>query len=190
MGSIHKILVGLLLASSLCLCGCSNNSMYEQQVSKVEVYNNAVEETDKLFNDNEEIARKYEKVIVQMVTCNKIDKGVFNLMNIEDKPDRNEGESEEHYIYRCMDKLFDDNMTLVHTFGEYHSYVNGLSDYTDAFGNKTYKYDNTYKIDGGYYASVSSKYMCQFLVIDNISNTLLKTRIYWANGKIQKIVMQ
>ena len=190
MNLVHKILIGVILLSSITLCGCQDQSMYEQQVSKVEVYNKAVSETNKLFDDNEEIARKYEKEIVQMVTCNKVDKEVFKLMNIENAPDRNDNETEEHYMFRCMNELFDDKMTIIKTYDEYHLYVNGLSTYKDAFDNFIYKYSNAYSTNSGYYSSVSSKYLCQVLIIDNIANDLLTTRIYWSNGKIQKIVMQ
>lgn len=190
MNLVHKILIGVLLISSVTLCGCQDQSMYEQQVSKVEVYNNAVTETNKLFDDNEEIARKYEKEIVQMVTCNKADKEVFKLMNIENAPDRNDNETDEHYMFRCMNELFDDKMTIIKTYDEYHLYVNGLSTYKTSADIFVYKYSSAGKVAGGYYSSVNSNYMCQFLVIGTISGESLKTRIYWSEGKIQKIMIQ
>lgn len=189
MNLVHKMLIGVLLAGSITLCGCQDQSMYEQQVSKVEVYNNAVTETNKLFDDNEEIARKYEKEIVQMVTCNKADKEVFKLMNIENAPERNDNETDEHYMFRCMNELFDDKMTIVKTYDEYHLYVNGLSTYKTPNDNFVYKYGSALKSKSGYYSSVSAKYLCQFIAISTTGN-LLVTRIYWSDGKIQKIIMQ
>ena len=181
--AVVLFILSLLSVSS----GCSDNTMYEQQVSKVELYNKGVENTERLFAENERIARANEDKVVDMITCNKIDKEGYQLLNITDKPER-KADSDEMYMYQCMSTLM--TKTIIDTYSEYFDYSNNLSTFTNSEGEFIYKYGNAYVIDSGYYASVSSKYLCQFLVIDNSSGSLLKARVFWSGGKIQEIVIQ
>ena len=188
MRSIYKMLVGLLLASSLCLCGCQDQAMYKQQIKEVSEYNTAVDNTRILFEENEKIAKDSEDIIVKAITCNEITKEGFSLFNIKDKPARNDGETDEHYMYRCIDTLC--GSSFIRPFEEYHKFVNNISSFSDSNGEFIYKYGHVYSIERGCYASIDSNYLCQFLVIANDSGTSLKCRVFWEHGKVQMIVIQ
>ena len=188
MKSIHKIVVGLLIVSSISLSGCQDQSMYEKQISDVSEYNAAVDNTKTLFKENESIANKNVDVVVDAITCNKIDKKGYALFNITKKLDREPGENDEHYMFRCIDTLCESS--YIRTFEEYHNYVNNISTFTNNDGKFIYKYGNAYEIENGCYASVDSNYLCQFIVISSNSDKSLKCRVFWEHGKIQMIVMQ
>lgn len=188
MNLVHKILIGVLLVSSITLCGCQDQSMYKQQIEEVSEYNDAVDSTKTLFAENEKIATENKDIIVKAITCNEITKEGFDLFNIKEKPDRNNNETDEHYMYRCIDTLCESS--FIRPFEEYHKFVNNLSTFSDSEGAFIYKYGNVYDIERGCYASIDSNYLCQFLVIANDSGTSLKCRVFWEHGKVQMIVIQ
>ena len=188
MKLIHKILVGVLVVSSITLCGCQDQAMYSKQIAEVSEYNNAVENTRILFAENEEIANKNREVIVKAITCNEITKDDFDLFNITDAIERGTNETDEHFMFRSIDTLCKDS--YIRPYEEYHKFVNNISTFSDSEGNFIYKYGGVYDIERGCYASIDSNYLCQFLVIANNSGTSLKCRVFWEHGKVQMIVIQ
>lgn len=185
---LKRVLVGTLVICTLCITGCQKQSMYESQVSKVQEYNNGVANVKKLFNDNEAKARSNETLVAHMISCNEITKEGYQLFNLPDAPEKEDGETDEHYMYRCMNTLFD--KSIIKPYEEYNNFQNELTSFSDSLGNFVYKYEDDYIINSGYFSSVDSNFLCQFLVIDNLYSNILKARIYWADGKIQGVVIQ
>lgn len=181
----------LCLLSSLMMftfVGCGTN-MYESQESQVSEYNNGVDDAKKLFKENEELAKSKETEVMNMVTCNEISKETYKLLNIEKPLDREEGEKDNRYMWRNMHTLMKN--TSVDTYNEYVDWINGVSTYTNSMGDHVFLYGQPYIIKRGYYSSVSSNYLTQFMVLRFQDSTeSVKVRVYWKDKKIQGIVLQ
>lgn len=181
-----RLLTGVMVLSLCGMVGCSPD--YTEQVETVAQYNAGVSNLDTLFNTDEEVARANEIVVLKMLTCNEISTDGFELLNITDRKERDEDEDEKHYLLRSMNTLMTDS--AVDVYGEWCDWVDGISTFTDSNGARVYKYAQAYAIKTGYYSSVSSGYLCQFIVINFVGNTeQLVARVYWSDGKIQRVVV-
>lgn len=179
-----------LLSSVLLLglTGCGT-SMYESQESQVEEYNEGVADAKQLFKDNEEFAKAREEEVINMITCNEITEEAYKLLNIEEPLDREDGEVDNRYMWRNMHTLMKNSSIDVYL--EYVDWINGVSTFTNRDGDHIFMYGLPYVVKKGYYSSVSSNYLTQFLVIRfQNSSEMVKARVYWKDKKIQGIVLQ
>ena len=167
--------------------GCKD-SMYESQIEEISQYNEGIKEAKSLFK-NEDIAKENEEAVVNLITCNEATKDEYNLLNIEEPLEKDDDEDEQGYIFRSMHTLMP--YTTVDTYKEYVDWSTEASD-PDYLVKPTYKYANPYIVKRGYYSSVSSNFLTQFLVIQFQGSTdeSLKARVYWKDNKIQGIVIE
>ena len=183
---VKRILVCLVVAIAVASSsGCT--SMYQSQVAQISQYNEGVSEAKTLFSENEDFARENAQVVAKMITCNDITTDAYALLNVEETLEKESNETDKGFMYRNMHTLM--TYSSVDTYEEYNNWINGVSSYTDSNGDHVYKYAYPCIIKSGYYSSVSSNFLCQFLVISFASGDSIRARVYWKDKHIQGIVL-
>lgn len=182
---MKRVLVVIL--SALLLTSCSN-SVVEQGQSEVSEYNKGVQTLDFMFEHDEKVARKYVDDIMYMVTCNLVTDESYALLDIPEEPSRYDSDTDMKYRFRSLYTIMQDGKTDM--YNEYIDWYDGVSDWTNIRETNLYKYSQPYIIKQGYYSSVSSNYLCQFMVLTfvNCKDTFV-VRAYWFDGKVHKIVV-
>ena len=198
------------LIGVLCLTGCSDYTAQREEVSK---YNMEVSATTLDFKQKE-VAEQYAEAIAGAVTYTTADVKLLAVLGKDTEGagvQREQNETEAEWVYRSINHKIEglDNDRVFNAYTDYLMQKEGAegtdgaegteraegAEGTDgaerADGEHPYIYDAPYIVRRGYYSTVSSRYLCQLLILYFPHTTEhILVRVYWDDNTIQKILIE
>lgn len=180
---VRKALFFIVLLGVLSLSGCQNHT---EQYDEVNEYNENVTSTVEEFNATEKVAKELAEDVANFVTYNSISDELYEKIELEKNVDKDSAENDEEYKLRNASQIIDDFEDTV----VYKAYEDFVSAKLDDTSRNIYAYGNPYIWDSGYYSSVSSQYIEQFMVVHAEDSTeRVIVQAYWKNGKLVRVVL-
>lgn len=183
------------LIGVLCLTGCSDYTAQREEVSK---YNLEVSATTLDFKQKK-VAEQYAEAIAGAVTYTTADVKLLAVLGKDTEGagvQREQNETEAEWVYRSINHKIEglDNDRVFNAYTDYLMQKEGAEG-TDgaerADGEHPYIYDAPYIVRRGYYSTVSSRYLCQLLILYFPHTTEhILVRVYWDDNTIQKILIE